>query len=347
MQLGGVAIGTPIASVRNDMGDPLGVKTGNNGTSIWRYLPGSGGWYLDLLVKNYVVISATVLARFQKSAYVDSRGIAFGSSAADVRAKLGTAAHENTNADDGSLDLWYAEKDGYRIYEFVNDKLGFVQIVNAHRRDPAPGPEVVLGDGSSFERAVRVGPADVLSGTTWIGAYVHAQPCGKNGLWVQADSPGAGMTTHDEIPYRIVRATCSEGGSERDFYFDERNFSLKAVLAGTASTPNTVYVDVSSLGPAAAATPSPAPPSAPAAAVRGGSSFDDAIVITASSEPDGVRAEYAYLAAHPCDGGTWKLGKQALATHASVPYDILSVTCSSGGAARDFYFDIRSFFGKD
>ena len=79
---------------------------------------------------------------------------------------------------------------------------------------------------------------------------------------------------------------------------------------------------------------------------RGGTSFDDAIVIVADNERTGVDAEYAYLRAHPCDGGAWKLSKQALVRNGGKPYDVLSVTCGGGAPKRDFYFDISSFFGK-
>lgn len=93
---------------------------------------------------------------------------------------------------------------------------------------------------------------------------------------------------------------------------------------------------------------SPAPATSPLTSpARGGTSFDDAVVINAANESDGAKAEYTYLAAHPCgNGGKWRLNAQHLITHDSTPYDVLDVTCSDGGANRSFYFDIKSFFGK-
>jgi hypothetical protein len=87
----------------------------------------------------------------------------------------------------------------------------------------------------------------------------------------------------------------------------------------------------------ASATPPPA---------GAGTSFADAIVVTASTEGAGVDAEYAYVARHPCAGGSWKVTKQSLLTHGGKPYDVLDAACSNGGGTRAFFFDISSFFGK-
>jgi hypothetical protein len=88
-----------------------------------------------------------------------------------------------------------------------------------------------------------------------------------------------------------------------------------------------------------AATASPIP-------LTAGTSFADAIVIQASNEDAGVAAEYQYLRAHPCDGGTWRVTQQALAQHGGKPYDVLTARCSTNGATRAFFFDISSYFGK-
>ena len=108
MDLGGVTLGETIAAVHDwSPGDPLDVKAEEDGQAIWRYLDGSGGCYIDLLVKNYAVVSVTILARFAKSSFVDERGVAFGTSPAAVQARSSAGRrHENTNADDGSFDLW-------------------------------------------------------------------------------------------------------------------------------------------------------------------------------------------------------------------------------------------------
>ena len=85
----------------------------------------------------------------------------------------------------------------------------------------------------------------------------------------------------------------------------------------------------------------------PAPSLHGGASMADAIVDIAPTDDIGVRYEYFYLSAHTCgNNGTWKTTGQALLQHAGRSYDKLSVTCSDGGAKRDFYFDITGYFGK-
>ena len=85
----------------------------------------------------------------------------------------------------------------------------------------------------------------------------------------------------------------------------------------------------------------------PPVALGDGSSFDDAVVVVQPSESLGVAWEYAYLAAHPCaNDGRWRMQKQALTMHDGFPYDVLTAACSPGNATRDFFFDIRSYFGK-
>ncbi len=81
--------------------------------------------------------------------------------------------------------------------------------------------------------------------------------------------------------------------------------------------------------------------------LHGGSSFADAIVLKSSLESLGVRAEYAYLSAHPCGAkGCWHKAVQAMVTRNDVAYDVLSAVCTQGSARRDFYFDITGYFGK-
>ena len=89
------------------------------------------------------------------------------------------------------------------------------------------------------------------------------------------------------------------------------------------------------------------PNAAPEPVLHGGTSFDDAIVLKAPSEAVGVKSEYAYLAVHPCAGsGRWQPKHQALQKQRDVPYDVLTVTCTSDNSQRDFYFNIAGYFGK-
>ncbi|MBV9737401.1 MAG: hypothetical protein JO177_04450 [Candidatus Eremiobacteraeota bacterium] len=85
---------------------------------------------------------------------------------------------------------------------------------------------------------------------------------------------------------------------------------------------------------------------ASASLLQNGTSFSDAVVVKAPDESTGVASEYAWLASHPCTGGTWRVATQSLVFHDKKPYDVLSVICSSGAQKRDVYFDISAYFGK-
>jgi hypothetical protein len=75
-----------------------------------------------------------------------------------------------------------------------------------------------------------------------------------------------------------------------------------------------------------------------------GDSFETAVVVNADNSFIGVEAEYAYIA-NQCGEPhkDWKLQSQALREYGGKPYDVLTITLSSGGT-RAFYFDIAKFF---
>jgi hypothetical protein len=78
-----------------------------------------------------------------------------------------------------------------------------------------------------------------------------------------------------------------------------------------------------------------------------GDSEASALIDLQPSEDYGVKWEYLYLGYHPCDGNaTWQLQQQSLIKDNGRPYDVLHVVCPTTKVARDFYFDISSFFGK-
>lgn len=80
----------------------------------------------------------------------------------------------------------------------------------------------------------------------------------------------------------------------------------------------------------------------PAREVNDGSSFEKAIVITATGEGAGIQAEYAWLdKKYPGN----KRGGQSLVYHDKKPFDIIKVTTADGKPVNT-YFDISSFFGK-
>jgi hypothetical protein len=96
-------------------------------------------------------------------------------------------------------------------------------------------------------------------------------------------------------------------------------------------------------------TPGASPPGASitADATHDGSDVDHAIIVTAPDELTGVDAEDKYLSTLTCgSAGHWKLQLQATLSHAGRHYDRFDVRCSEGDAARSFFFDVTSFFGK-
>lgn len=80
---------------------------------------------------------------------------------------------------------------------------------------------------------------------------------------------------------------------------------------------------------------------APGAAGDGGS-IAHAIRIQAQNEPEGVDAEYRWIAdRYP----GYKRDKQALVHQGGRYYDVLDIT-TANGEQKTFYFDITGFFGK-
>jgi hypothetical protein len=73
-----------------------------------------------------------------------------------------------------------------------------------------------------------------------------------------------------------------------------------------------------------------------------GASQESAVVVHAASEADGIRAEYAYLAAHWPGGHR---GRQALLMRAGHYYDTLELT-DVQGQEHTVYFDISEYFGR-
>jgi hypothetical protein len=77
-------------------------------------------------------------------------------------------------------------------------------------------------------------------------------------------------------------------------------------------------------------------------AVRDGSSFKKAIVIADTTESDGVKAEYNWLAIHYPGYTT---NSQSLNFNEKRPFDILYIT-TQDGIKKEVYFDISNYFGK-
>lgn len=73
-----------------------------------------------------------------------------------------------------------------------------------------------------------------------------------------------------------------------------------------------------------------------------GLSFETAIIITASNESEGVRAEYEWLEQqYPGYTAT----RQKLRSSDSIRYDIIEIE-TIDGQNLSIYFNINSFFGK-
>ena len=220
--LEGLTLGEPMSAVRDALGDPLNVQS-TGSLLIWRYIGRGGAFYLDVLVKNNVAYSVTVVRRYDDSAYTDPRGISFGMTSAGVRAKLGAPAQKTTNSDDGSVDLWYTVGSFRWIYEFYSDRLGFIQVTPspALRATFVSAPAVSPADGSSAENAIKIRPSNSLTNALWINAYFATNQCGSTGHWKELPldlKPDS--SKKDTVGLTIVRARCTDGATERTFYFD-------------------------------------------------------------------------------------------------------------------------------
>ncbi len=73
-----------------------------------------------------------------------------------------------------------------------------------------------------------------------------------------------------------------------------------------------------------------------------GSSFEQAVIVEAAHESEGIRAEYRWLSEHYPG---YKRGPQHLRGANGRAYDQLDIV-TAGGQHRSVYFDITSFFGK-
>jgi len=84
------------------------------------------------------------------------------------------------------------------------------------------------------------------------------------------------------------------------------------------------------------------PASVSSVTARDGSSFEQAIVINAKNEDEGIKAEHSWLREH-YPGCRETL--QALVPHQGRPYDRIDIVTAEG-QSRSVYFDLSSFFGK-
>ncbi|MGP8100281.1 MAG: hypothetical protein ACLQHL_05875 [Candidatus Cybelea sp.] len=252
----GITIGEPMANLRPTFGDPIQVFAAGNNAVIWRYLTHGDGVYVDVLVKNNVALSVTVLSRLSGVAYVAPSGVALWMTPDQVRAKLGPARHESTNSDDGSLDLWYAALPYAWIYEFHGNKLDFIQLIASPDlvRQLPPGPVATPNDGTSLANAIWVRPPNLLANSVWIDAFFATNACGHSGRWKEISSKLIADTAkNDPLAYSVVHARCSDGGTERDFFFDTHGM---VTMHGNQGT---IYVDPSQL-PHIETSPSAPPP---------------------------------------------------------------------------------------
>ena len=75
---------------------------------------------------------------------------------------------------------------------------------------------------------------------------------------------------------------------------------------------------------------------------KDGSSYNNAIIIKATNEGDGIDAEYKWLADHYPG---YKTEGQSLNENGKTPYDVLHIK-TNDGQRKDVFFDISSYFGK-
>lgn len=258
MTMEGVTLGQSMRQIRDSLGDPVQLSLVGDQT-IWRYLEHGGAVFMDVIPRNNVVSSITVVRRFDDSPYADDRGASFGMSASAVRAKMGAPTKSSTNGDDGSVDLWYVTGDTARIYEFFGDKLGFVQILarpGSQSTAEANAPPMAPDDGSSVARAIRIRPSSMLANTSWIDAYLAMNQCGNGGHWHETSSSMQDdPATKDVMAYVVVHATCTAGSVTRTFYFDTHGALTNAAQPGQG----TMYIDTRQLQMPPQTSPSPAP----------------------------------------------------------------------------------------
>ncbi len=105
------------------------------------------------------------------------------------------------------------------------------------------------------------------------------------------------------------------------------------VLSGCATDSNS---------PATSSAASAVKPANTPAGSGEGSSFERAVVIQATNEGDGVKAEYTWIRANISGG---RPAGQSLQPHGNKVYDVVRVQLPDG-STRTVYFDITNFFGK-
>jgi len=217
-----VTLGQPMADLHATLGDPVRVLS-SDGNTIWRYISNGNGTFIDVLVRNNVAVSVTLLSRFDTARYADPKGIAFGMTPDQVRAKLGPASREATNADDGSLDLWYYALPYAWIYEFHSAKLDFIQLVAAPNlvHSFKPGPATTPNDGTSLANAIWIRPSNFATNALWIDTYLLSNECGNGGHWKNMSSKFiADSANNDPFAITVIHASCTAADTERDIYFD-------------------------------------------------------------------------------------------------------------------------------
>ena len=112
----------------------------------------------------------------------------------------------------------------------------------------------------------------------------------------------------------------------------------------------TIVCSIALLTAGCAAQPTASAPATPGGNASGttrlevgdGRSFESAIVIAATDESSGVKAEYAWIGQH-IPGG--KPAGQSLLPHGRKICDLIHVKLPDE-TIRDVYFDITAFFGK-
>jgi hypothetical protein len=72
-----------------------------------------------------------------------------------------------------------------------------------------------------------------------------------------------------------------------------------------------------------------------------GTSYQDAIIVVAKNEQEGVPSEYEYLRKH---FPGWEIGDQTLSCKRKRCYDLMTIR--KGSQFKTIYFDISRYFGK-
>ena len=246
--------------------------------------------------------------------------------------------------DGPSLDLWddqgnrrialHAGKDG-PILTLVDENGKGAAGLTVVNKD---GPGLVLADEKGKFRArlavKKNGPALLL---------IDENGKLRVGLDATKDGPALGLWDENEKPRVKLMATKDGQGLN---LCDENEKPRAALVVTKEDGPFLSLYDENGKSAAGLGFYDETDMSAPPTAGGDGSSAENAVLVTASSEPLGVSQEYSYLeqmfGKRDVD---WVLEMQVQTSGNGRKHDVLTIRLNDG-SMRHFWFDITAFFGR-